>query len=110
MNWSTGQNGCGVTIDGIFWTWTSTKNKDNKQKHKLSFDLAAHVFSDPLSMTRLDIYPYDERFQTLGMVGNVHILVVHTDPVDMDGTETGRIISARKAQPAECREYANGSW
>jgi uncharacterized DUF497 family protein len=110
MKWPLDQSGCGVFIDGIFWTWTALKAEDNTQKHHLSFELAAHVFSDPLSLTRLDEYPNEERFQTLGMIGNVHIIVVHTDPVNVDGIETGRIISARKAKPAERRAYANGNW
>lgn len=89
------------------WTWDEAKNAENRQKHKLSFETASLVFNDPFAASRPDIYPDEERWQTIGMIGQLIVLVVHTVPeVDATtGEETGRIISARKATPHERRTY-----
>ena len=47
----------------------------------------------------------EERWQTLGMVGNVLLLVIHTWPAREVGGYAGRIISARKATARERRLY-----
>lgn len=91
------------------WTWDEAKNVRNCQKHKLSFETASLVFNDPLAVSRPDVYPDEARWQTIGMIGQLVVLVVHTLP-EMDsatGEETGRIISARKATPHERRVYEN---
>ena len=94
------------------WVWTAEKNASNRQKHKLSFETAALVFDDPLAMSRRDVYPDEERWQTVGLIGQVIVLVVHTLPeVDSrTGEENGRIISARKATPHERRRYEEGDF
>jgi uncharacterized protein len=89
------------------WIWDTEKNATNQQKHKLSFQTASLVFDDPLAASRRDFYPYEERWQTIGMIGQVIVFVVHTTP-EMElitGEETGRIISARKATLHERRIY-----
>lgn len=89
------------------WIWDEVKNAKNRQKHKLSFETASLVFHDPFAVSRPDDYPDEERWQTIGMIGQLLILVVHTTP-NMDavtGEEVGRIISARKATPHERRAY-----
>ena len=89
------------------WIWDGAKNVRNRRKHKLSFETASLVFNDPLAVSRPDVYPYEERWQTIGMIGQVIVLVVHTAPeVDVTtGKETGRIVSARKATLYERRCY-----
>ena len=89
------------------WTWDPDKAARNRAKHGLSFDTAALVFEDPLQLSRLDPHPDGDRWQTIGMVGAVLLLVVHTAPESDDtGDEpTGRIISARKASAKERRAY-----
>jgi uncharacterized DUF497 family protein len=89
------------------WIWDEEKNAVNKRKHRLSFATAKLVFDDPLATSRRDHYPYEERWQTIGIIGDKIVLVVHTTP-EFDtwtGEETGRIISARKATPYERRTY-----
>lgn len=51
--------------------------------------------------------PDEERWQTIGLIGQVHILVVHTSPMyDRESNEEiGRIINARKATNYERRVY-----
>jgi uncharacterized DUF497 family protein len=54
-----------------------------------------------------DPFPDEERWQTVGLIGQLTVFVVHTWPrVDpITGEETGRIISARKATIYERRAY-----
>ena len=87
--------------------WHKEKNAINKQKHHLSFETAMLVFDDPLAASRRDLYQYEERWQTIGVIYNVVALVVHTTPEFNEeiGEETGRIISARKATAHERRAY-----
>ena len=62
-------------------------------------------------MTEMNSYPYEERFQTMGVVNDDVILVIHTlkeGPFTID-TEAGRIISARKATPQERKSYEEGA-
>ncbi len=89
------------------WQWDDEKNRINQRKHGLSFEAAQYVFSDPLALSLPDPYPYEERWQTIGLIGRSTIFVVHTwsevDP--LTGEETGRIISARKATIHERKVY-----
>ena len=89
------------------WTWDSDKNETNRRTHGLSFETAILVFRDPLSATREDPYPHEQRWRTMGMVGPVVVMLVHTWPeVDpATGDEVGRIISARKATRHERKAY-----
>jgi uncharacterized protein len=89
------------------WQWDDEKNRINQRKHGLSFEAAQYVFSDPLALSLPDPYPHEERWQTIGLIGQVTVFVVHTwsgfDP--LTGEETGRIISARKATIYERKAY-----
>lgn len=91
---------------GLRWTWDPEKAKRNLEKHKVSFELAERALGDPLSITVRDPYPGEERWRTLGsptLDGVVVLYVVHTWPDNEDGL--GRIISARKAEIHERRDY-----
>ena len=86
------------------------KNKANLRAHRLSFEAAIFVFDDPMSATKIDPYPYEQRWRTIGMVGTQIVMVVHTWP-DFDaesGEEVGRIISARKATRRAREAYEEG--
>ena len=94
------------------WTWDETKDRANRRTHGLSFETAALVFDDPLAAYRPDPHPIEQRWQTIGMIGNVVVLVVHTWP-ELDratSEEVGRIISARKATPHERKAYEEGEF
>ena len=95
------------------WTWDPAKNERNKREHHgLSFETARLVFEDPLALSRLDQHPEEERWQTIGVIGQVAILVVHTTPIrdPETGEEVGRIISARKATSHERKAYEEGDF
>jgi uncharacterized DUF497 family protein len=91
----------------VHWTWDSKKAAANRAKHGLSFQTAERVFDDPLHASKPDPHPDGDRSQTIGMVGSVLLLVVHTDPAEVveGGEPVGRIISARKATARERKAY-----
>ena len=87
--------------------WDEDKNADNKRKHKISFEVAQYVFSDPLRIWRLDRSENNSsaetRWQTIGKVGKT-FFVVYTEQKEGE-TNTTRIISAREAEKHERRSY-----
>ena len=94
----------------IRWEWNDLKAIINFRKHKVSFELAAAALDDPNQLSQMDTDAYEHRFKTLAMIEGVVFLVVHTEPEleEFSGSLVGRIISARKATPAERRAYSNG--
>ena len=87
----------------LLFEWDEKKAYKNIKKHGVSFEEAATVFGDPLSITIYDpLHSKDEdRFVILGMSNKNRILVViHTDRNDRI-----RIISARKASKKERKQY-----
>ena len=90
------------------WLWNEQKSQLNKQKHGLRFETAQAVFDDSMCRSRLDFYPQEERWQTIGMIGPVCVIVVHTLSAGDDEEAAGRIISARRATRHERKEYEEG--
>ncbi len=94
----------------IRFEWDPAKAASNLRKHGVSFELAKLVFGDPFALTFLDRVERGElRWLTIGRVGSTQIIsVAHADrEEDENGNtiEVIRIISARKAVPAEKRRY-----
>ena len=58
------------------WLWDAEKNRLNKLRHGLSFETAQLVFDDPLAASRPDPYSGEERWQTIGLIGPVVVLVI----------------------------------
>jgi uncharacterized protein len=89
--------------------WDAGKNRINLSKHQVGFELAREVFDDPLHLSIQDrVVEGEQRWQTIGTVGGVVLLIVaHTYRDDGDD-EVIRIISARKATRKERRDYENG--
>jgi uncharacterized protein len=94
------------------WTWDPEKDRANKRKHGIGFDTARLVFDDPLALSRIDAAAgEEERWQTVGAIGDATVLVVHTVLEEADGGEvSGRIISARKATRYERKAYEEGEF
>lgn len=87
--------------------WNPDKAKLNVEKHGISFQEAATVFNDPLSVTFPDPDHSigENRYVIIGISRSRQPLVVaHTDR-----GEKVRIISARKATRPERRFYEEGS-
>ena len=89
------------------WKWDDDKDLENRRKHRVSFEVAKLVFDDPLHLQRDDPFPDEYRFQTIGRVSGIILIVVHTlpDPRLETADQAGRIITARKAEPHERRAY-----
>lgn len=87
--------------------WNPAKAASNQKKHRVSFVEAATVFFDPLSLTVADPkHSSDEkRFVITGLSYQHRALVV----VHVDRGDKIRIISARRATPAEKEKYESGS-
>ena len=93
-------NQCGT------FEWDSDKEARNRRKHGLDFALAAEAFADVCAVYRRDTLHSlgEERFQLLGQVGGVLLLlVVFTE------RNSKRIISARKATKQEKKAYADAN-
>lgn len=90
----------------IKFEWDEDKNLRNQMKHGVSFDLAQHAFDDPFALSAQDRYENGEdRWQTLGMVGDVVLLLVAHTVLISDDAEVIRIISARRADRNERKRY-----
>jgi uncharacterized protein len=92
------------------WTWDPEKAAANRVKHGVSFETAMLVFDDPLHESKPDLHPDGDRWHTIGLVGPVLLLVVHTWPESEGDEPVGRIISARKATAHERKIYEKGSF
>ena len=88
--------------------WDGTKARINLEKHKISFDEASTIFSDPFLITFVDDFHSDkeERFISIGLSEkNRVLLAVHTEREEKSETVVIRIISCRKATQPERKRY-----
>lgn len=92
-------------MDDIKFEWDENKNRTNQFKHKISFEEAQTVFSDPEAIVIDDPEHSEEedRFIILGFSHAANLLIVCHCYRDADTTI--RIISARKATKNEARQY-----
>ena len=86
--------------------WDEDKDSSNYRKHRISFATATRVFDDPDYMTEQDReVDGEERWQMIGRVGDVTMLMVAHTVSDEEGDVVFRIISARRATVRERRRY-----
>ena len=89
----------------IRFEWDEGKDRQNFEKHKISFETARLVFDDPYAHSMPErVVEGEERWQTIGMMRGLTVVVAHTYREEGD-EEVIRIISARKATSAERRIY-----
>jgi uncharacterized DUF497 family protein len=92
----------------VRFEWDENKDRANIVKHGVGFDEARQVFSDPNVIVREDrVVAGEERLHAIGYVDRV-LLVVHSVREEGLGAVI-RIISARKATPAERKLYEEGA-
>ncbi len=87
--------------------WDARKNAQNQRKHSISFEEAQTVFLDEFALLIADPDPseQEERLILLGLSTAARTLVVcHCV---RDEGEVIRIISARKANRSERRDYTS---
>lgn len=90
----------------MIFEWNPDKARSNHRKHGISFEEAATVFNDSLSVTFPDPDHSigESRYVIIGISKCGQLLIVaHTDQ-----GETIRIITARKATRPERRFYEQG--
>ena len=88
----------------MIYEWDPKKAAANLKKHKVSFDEATTVFTDPFALTFNDPdHSLDEkRFITIGTSSKQRILFLsHAD----HGEDHVRIIHTRPATPIEAHAY-----
>lgn len=88
---------------GLVFEWDDGKAQNNLRKHGITFEEAATIFDDPLSLTIDDpLHSKEEnRFVTIGQSVRQRTLVV----VHADRGNHVRVISARRATRREREQY-----
>ena len=92
-------------MSGIQFKWDENKNRKNKREHGVSFEEAQTVFLDENAMRFFDPDHSEEedRFIMLGVSFKLRVLVVCHCYREND--KVIRLISARKADKEECKDY-----
>lgn len=87
----------------LSFEWHAAKAESNLRRHKVSFDEAATVFADTLSITIADPdhSAWETRFIQIGMSYRRRLIVVSYTERD----DRIRIISARRPTPTEQQQY-----
>jgi hypothetical protein len=102
-----------ICIYAMRYEWDERKNLENQRKHPgISFELAVLVFEDEGRLIVLDRVDEagERRWHALGAIcirpgAAAVLLVVHAYREDINGEETIRIISARRAGKNDVRRY-----
>jgi len=85
--------------------WNLQKAAENLRKHGVDFTDAVIALEDDNGLTIEDKEHDEQRFKTLGMGPNLNILyVIHAEREN----DCIRIISARKADRSEIKQYYHG--
>jgi uncharacterized DUF497 family protein len=94
----------------VKFEWDGAKARANIVKHSVSFTLAVEVWDDPLHVIVPDgVVEGEERWQAIGAVGGLKLLVVVHTYRDRAGEEIIRVIGARRATSHERRSYEEGA-
>ncbi len=96
-------------MDSLKFKWDVSKNISNQKKHNISFEEAKTVFIDELArlIPDPDSSKSEERFILMGLSSQSKLLTVcHCER----GENTIRIISARKADKRERKQYEGGNY
>jgi uncharacterized DUF497 family protein len=91
-------------MNSLKFEWDKSKNISNQKKHGISFEEAKTVFSDELArlIPDPDSSIGEERFILMGISSQAKLLTVcHCER----NSNTIRIISARKADKLERKQY-----
>jgi uncharacterized DUF497 family protein len=87
------------------FSWTSGKTARNRLKHGVDFADAVIALEDENALTIEDHGHNEQRFKSLGLGPELKVLfVVHAQCCE----DCIRIISARKADRSEARQYYQG--
>jgi len=90
----------------LTFEWDNRKAIRNQRKHGVTFEEAATIFGDPLSLTIEDPShsANEDRFVTIGLSATNRILIV----IHIDRGQNIRLISSREATSHERKAYEEG--
>jgi uncharacterized DUF497 family protein len=93
---------------GVDFEWDPNKAARNLRKHGVTFEEAATVFRDVLSITvpDPDRSMEEERLPTVGLSSQNRLLMI----AHLERGDRIRIISARELTPSERRQFEEASW
>ena len=90
----------------VLFEWDEAKGKVNRLRHGISFEDAMLVFADPYALVEQDrIEGGERRWQTIGLVGGIVLLLVAHTVREEGSDEIIRLISARRANRKERTRY-----
>jgi uncharacterized DUF497 family protein len=90
----------------IYFEWDLDKDAKNLRERGFGFAAMRPVFSDPYRITEEDsVVEGEQRWRTIGTAGGITVVIVIHLEENFRGDTFVRIISARKATPAERSEY-----
>jgi hypothetical protein len=92
----------------IRFEWDPMKARTNQRKHGITFEEAVNVFDDPYALfeqDRTDNKTGELRWQAIGMVEDMVLLLVAHTVRDEGQDEVIRLISARRATRKERNRY-----
>lgn len=88
------------------FAWDPAKAASNVQKHGITFEDASRVFLDPHHVSEIESFVEgEERWQTVGTTNGIVVVLVILTTSELDDIELIRIISARRADRKERRNY-----
>jgi len=88
--------------------WDPAKARQNRRKHRVSFEQGDTVFRDPRAASLYDDEhsETEDRWVTLGLSAGSGLLVVHHTFQEIDADHVRiRIFSCRKATPDQIQQY-----
>ena len=88
------------------YEWDERKNRSNQRKHRVAFEEARTAFLDESArlIADPDHSAEENRFILVGLSIRLRLLVIHY--CYRESERVVRILSARKADPSERRDYA----
>ena len=92
------------------WIWDGSKARSNRLKHRLSFETAQLVFDDPLAQSKPDPAADEERWLTLGLVGDVAIVAFTRGPMPMTTAEQGASSARAGDRRGKAQAYEEGGF
>lgn len=90
------------------FVWDENKAEINLAEHRVSFEEATRVFDDNWAIESFDAAHSgfnEQRFTTVGLVGNRLLRVTYASGIDENPDEIVRIISAREAKGQDKERY-----
>jgi uncharacterized protein len=92
------------------FSWDADKSNENLRRRNIDFEFASHIFAG-FTLDRADVRrEYGEhRMVAIGVASGRVLTVVYTDRQNISGEMERRIISARRSNKKERKDYERSS-